>query len=123
MSLEFFGGNGILPPEKHRVELLCSGNFFFGKRILDGFDPSASIDMANFSGLTVAGNHPSRFDSVHQNQPHLGWRTTSATPKAVSSVPNTVVSVMGSANKIQAMKAVTGGTRYIRLVTEAAAPF
>ena len=48
--------------------------------------------------------------------------TTSATPSAVITVPAIVVSVIGSSNKNQAINAVTGGTRYIRLVTEAAAP-
>ncbi len=49
-------------------------------------------------------------------------RTTRLTPKAVSAVPIKVAAVMVSPNKTHAMMAVVGGTRYMRLVTEAAAP-
>jgi len=49
-------------------------------------------------------------------------RTTQLTPTAVTAMPASVTKVMGSLNKIQAITAVVGGTRYMRLVTEAAAP-
>ena len=49
-------------------------------------------------------------------------RTTRLTPSAVMAMPITVVSVIGSSNSSHAITAVVGGTRYIRLVTEAAAP-
>ena len=49
-------------------------------------------------------------------------RTTRLTPTAVISVPAMVLAVMGSPNSSQAIRAVQGGTRYIRLVTDAAAP-
>ena len=45
-----------------------------------------------------------------------------ATPTAVSKVPATVKAEMGSANRVHAMHAVTGGTKYIKLVTVDAAP-
>jgi DNA-binding transcriptional regulator LsrR (DeoR family) len=48
---------------------------------------------------------------------------TQLTPQAVSAMPNKVTMVMGSSNKNQAIKAVHGGTKYIKLVTDAAAPF
>ena len=47
---------------------------------------------------------------------------TKLTPVAVSSTPKTVTVVIGSPNKTHAIIAVVGGTRYIRLATEAAAP-
>jgi hypothetical protein len=37
-------------------------------------------------------------------------------------MPTSVTKVMGSLNKIQAITAVVGGTRYNKLVTAAAAP-
>jgi hypothetical protein len=49
-------------------------------------------------------------------------RTTQLTPNAVKAVPERVAQVMGSSNSSQAIMAVVGGTKYIRLVTEAAAP-
>lgn len=49
-------------------------------------------------------------------------RTTKLTPKAVKAVPKMVAKVMVSPNKTHAIKAVVGGTKYMRLVTEAAAP-
>lgn len=44
------------------------------------------------------------------------------TPTAVKAVPSNVIRVMFSPNKHHASTAVVGGTRYIKLVTEAAAP-
>jgi hypothetical protein len=38
-------------------------------------------------------------------------------------MPIKVTIVIGSSNKSHAIKAVQGGTKYIKLVTEAAAPF
>ena len=52
----------------------------------------------------------------------LGGRTTRLTPVAVTAMPSTVTQVIASPNKNQAISAVVGGTRYIRLVTVAAAP-
>jgi hypothetical protein len=49
--------------------------------------------------------------------------TTQLTPQAVSAIPSNVKAVMGSSNNNHATKAVQGGTRYIKLVTLAAAPF
>ena len=49
-------------------------------------------------------------------------RTTKLTPSAVSKVPEIVMTVMGSENRSQAKSAVEGGTKYIREVTDAAAP-
>jgi hypothetical protein len=49
-------------------------------------------------------------------------RTTNATPKAVMAIPSNVTHVKGSAKSIHANKAVQGGTKYIKLVTEVAAP-
>jgi hypothetical protein len=51
-----------------------------------------------------------------------GERTTQLTPQAVKAVPSKVTAVIGSSNNHQAIMAVHGGTKYIRLVTEAAAP-
>jgi hypothetical protein len=53
---------------------------------------------------------------------HFGERTTWLTPKAVSAVPAKVMAVIGSSNNNHAMIAVEGGTKYIKLLTEAAAP-
>jgi hypothetical protein len=49
-------------------------------------------------------------------------RTTKLTPTAVRAVPKRVAMVMVSPNSSHAMMAVVGGTKYIRLVTDAAAP-
>ena len=49
-------------------------------------------------------------------------RTTQLTPSAVRAVPANVVAVMASPNSTQAIMAVVGGTKYIKLVTDAAAP-
>ena len=49
-------------------------------------------------------------------------RTTRLTPSAVKAVPAIVAAVMVSPNNNQAIMAVVGGTKYIRLVTDAAAP-
>jgi hypothetical protein len=40
-----------------------------------------------------------------------GDRTTKATPRAVTAVPNKVVTVIISSNSSQAMMAVVGGTK------------
>jgi DNA-binding transcriptional regulator LsrR (DeoR family) len=48
--------------------------------------------------------------------------TTKLTPAAVTTMPASVTKVMGSLNKTQAITAVVGGTKYNKLVTDAAAP-
>ena len=60
--------------------------------------------------------------SVKNQAAILGGRTTKLTPIAVKAMPATVTKVMGSSNKNQAMTAVVGGTKYIKLVTDVAAP-
>jgi hypothetical protein len=52
----------------------------------------------------------------------LGGRTTKLTPAAVTTIPASVTKVMGSLNNTHAIMAVVGGTKYNRLVTDAAAP-
>ncbi len=51
-----------------------------------------------------------------------GYLTTNATPITVHKVPKMVMPVTASSKSNQAKKAVLGGTRYIKLVTAAAAP-
>eukprot|EP01137_Pigoraptor_chileana_P013822 Opistho-2@67766 len=41
---------------------------------------------------------------------------------AVSAVPTSVTSMIGSSNSIQAISAVVGGTKYSKVVTDVAAP-
>lgn len=83
-----------------------------------GGEPLYSLDTfrcvtAFFARRTPAPN------AVHQRG---DARTTKATPLAVSSMPNSIETVKASPNSAQAITAVHGGTRYMRLVTEVAAP-
>ncbi len=50
-------------------------------------------------------------------------RLTKMTALIVIAIPKIIVQVIGSLNSIQAMMAVVGGVRYIRLVTLVASPF
>ena len=50
-------------------------------------------------------------------------RLTKITALIVIAIPKIMVQVMGSLNSNQAMMAVVGGVRYIRLVTLVASPF
>ena len=50
-------------------------------------------------------------------------RLTKITALIVIAIPKIIVQVIGSLNSIQAMMAVVGGVRYIRLVTLVASPF
>jgi hypothetical protein len=71
----------------------------------------------------AAGGLPGRALPAASPEAHaLGERTTRLTPAAVSAMPATISTVIGSPNSTQAMTAVEGGTRYIRLVTLVAAP-
>ena len=50
-------------------------------------------------------------------------RLTKITALMVIAIPKMMVQVIGSLNSSQAMMAVVGGVRYIRLVTLVASPF
>ena len=70
----------------------------------------------------LAQHRREKSDAAQPLAGRAGARTTSATPTAVRPTPSTVPRVIGSPNSTQAISAVVGGTRYIRLATEAAAP-
>src|SRR5690606_21143525 len=69
-----------------------------------------------------AGGFPGRALPRRAVEAHAFCRTTRLTPTAVSAMPATISTVIGSPNSSQAISAVVGGTRYMRLVTLVAAP-
>lgn len=83
-----------------------------------GGKPSYSLDTFRCMAVLFA----CRTSAPHEVHHRGDARTTRATPLAVSSMPSSIETVKASPNKAQAITAVQGGTRYIRLVTDVAAP-
>ena len=106
-----------------RERILCGSAGLPGGEARSRRESRLSTVSANARcALLQAGLAREAADSVAPYVEGDGERTTRATPSTVRPMPSNVVGPSCSLNSSQAIKAVQGGTRYIRLVTWLAAP-